>query len=83
MTKHATMPVLRAVGRAILGAFAGICIGLFFPGILIIVGIYTRVFRPFFGPLTQQKQYLYLYTISGIIRPSPGTRRVIDCEKIR
>ena len=52
MTKQGTMPVLRAVGRAILGAFAGMCIGLF-PGTLVIAFILHAVFR--LGSPTQER----------------------------
>ena len=63
MTKQGTMPVLRAVGRAILGAFAGMCIGLF-PGTLFIVFIFHAVLR--LGSPTQERVNLY-FAISAVV----------------
>jgi hypothetical protein len=62
MTQQGTVPVVRAVGRAILGAIAGMCIGLF-PGTLIIGFILHAVLR--LGSPTQERVNLY-FAISAI-----------------
>jgi MFS family permease len=56
------MPVLRAVGRAILGTFAGMCIGLF-PGTLIVAFIVHAVLR--LGSPSQERVNLY-FAVSAI-----------------
>ncbi len=66
MTNKGTIPVLRAVGRAILGAFAGMCIGLF-PGTLVVLFVVHAVLR--LGSPTQERVNLYfaLSAIAGAI----------------
>jgi hypothetical protein len=56
------MPVFRALSRAILGAFAGICVGLF-PGILIVAFIVHAVLR--LGSPSQERFNLY-FAVSAI-----------------
>ncbi len=65
MTKQGNMPVLRAVGRGILGAFAGMCIG-FFPGTLVLVFILHVVLHSYFGSPAQAERTLY-FGISAIV----------------
>jgi hypothetical protein len=70
MTKQVIVPVLRAVGRAILGAFAGMCIGVF-PGTLVLVFILHVVLHPYFGSPAQGERNLY-FTISAMMGAVTG-----------